>query len=214
MRKLIKRAIAYYRQNSSTKNVGDRNSIAAQRKRVEKFAKKHGIKIIHEIIDEGNGSPDSNQSSLQRLFEQWVLNKNAPDFDYVILADASRWGRRDNLEDIALYEYQCVKQNKQVVYADRGLCEGDTQIRHLHETVRRGMARERSLWRSARIREGIRRRRIEKSTRGCAFKTRFVLDLEGVTKKFLQGCDKGFSLQEERMLCLLRDSLNRKLAVK
>lgn len=214
MNKLPKRAIAYYRHNGSVGNDKDYNSIIQQQERVLKFAEENGIKIIHEIKDTELSGTTTNRPGLRNLLEQWIMNKDAPGFEYVLLASVCRWGRFQSPDEAAYYEYLCINRNKQVVYADRAFPDGEEARYNLALVLRQGMAREFSLRRSSRIRDGIRRRKIEEQTNAGSYKTRFVLDVEDIQKKFSKKINKGFSVQEERTLFQFRDLLNAKLAVK
>jgi len=87
------KTVAYYRHSAEDKQ---ENSAAIQQQHTEKFANKHNIEIIHEEADEGETGLLDTRPAFQRLFTDWVENKDAPHFDYVFAYDVSRWGRFQN----------------------------------------------------------------------------------------------------------------------
>ena len=82
-----KKAIAYYRHSAEDKQ---ENSVPIQREHAEKFAREFGIEIIHEEADEGKTGLLASRPGFERLFNEWVLNDDAPSFDYVLVYDVSR----------------------------------------------------------------------------------------------------------------------------
>ncbi len=135
-----KKAVAYYRHSAEDKQ---ENSVPIQREHAQKFAQQYGIEIIHEEADEGKSGLLSNRPGFERLFNEWVLNTNAPQFDYVLVYDVSRWGRFQDQDEAAYYEFRCKQQNKKVIYISRGFPKEEQKlISHLQTSIERYMAAE------------------------------------------------------------------------
>jgi len=131
-----KKAVAYYRHSAEDKQ---ENSVAIQRQHTEKFAREHNIDIIHEEADEGKTGLLDTRPAFKRLFSNWVENVNAPHFDYVFIYDVSRWGRFQDQNQGAYWEYVCKKSGKEVVYVSLGF-PTDPLLSSLQISVQRHMA--------------------------------------------------------------------------
>ena len=117
-----RKAVAYYRHSAEDKQ---ENSVPLQRDFVHDLLRKHDIDIIHEEADEGVSGLTANRPGFSRLFKDWILNPSAPQFDYVVVYDVSRWGRFEDADEAGYYEFQCKQLGKEVVYARRGFSTED-----------------------------------------------------------------------------------------
>ncbi len=135
-----KRAIAYYRHSAEDKQ---ENSVPIQREHARKFATEHGIEIIHEEADEGKTGLLADRPGFTNLFQEWILNAASPSFQYVLVHDVSRWGRFQDQDEAAYYEFRCKQQGKKVIYISRGFPKEEEQlITHLQTSIERYMAAE------------------------------------------------------------------------
>lgn len=135
-----KKAVAYYRHSAEDKQ---ENSVAIQRTHIQEFAQTNNIDIIHEAIDEGKSGLSANRPGFDQLFREFILNPNAQPFDYVLVFDVSRWGRFQDQDEAAFWEYRCKKQGKQVVYVSKGFSKEENQLlSHLQISIERYMAAE------------------------------------------------------------------------
>lgn len=129
-----RKAVAYYRHSAEDKQ---ENSVPLQRDFVHDFLGKHDIEIIHEEADEGVSGLTAHRPGFNRLFKEWILNSAAPQFDYVVVYDVSRWGRFEDADEAGYYEFQCKQLGKEVVYARRGFSteeqRGTTQMQTAFE---------------------------------------------------------------------------------
>jgi len=133
-----KRAIAYYRHSAEDKQ---ENSVAIQRDHAQKFARENNIEIIHEEADEGKSGLSADRAGFQKILMNWVLNDAAPDFEYILVYDVSRWGRFQNPDEAAMYQYQCTKRGKKLIFVDKGMPREDQAlINHLQTSIERYMA--------------------------------------------------------------------------
>lgn len=132
------RAVAYYRHSDREKQ---EHSIPIQRQHARKFAAENGIEIIHEEHDKQTGL-SANRPGFQSLFNNWILNDAAPDFEYILVYDVTRFGRFQNQNESAHYEFICNKRGKTVVYVEHGFAKEDEPITYIQTAFERYMAAE------------------------------------------------------------------------
>lgn len=138
--KPVKRAVCYYRHSAEDKQ---ENSVPIQREHAQKFAAQHNIEIIHEEADEGVSGLIANRPGFKRLFSDWVENPSAPQFDFVLFYDISRWGRFQDQNEGAHYAFICKKHGKTLVNVSRGFPqEGQQLTTSLIDSIDRFMAAE------------------------------------------------------------------------
>lgn len=182
-------AVAYYRHSAEDKQ---ENSVPIQRGHAEKFAQEHNIDIVHEEADEGKSGLLATRPGFDRLFQDWILNPEAPSFDLVLVYDVSRWGRFQDQDEAAYYEFLCKKQGKKVVYITKGFPKEDEKlISHLQTSIERYMAAEYSRQLSHKVFHGC----VKVSEQGysaggtaCYGMTRILLD---ENKKPIRALKKG-----------------------
>src|SRR5687768_3154741 len=93
-------------QRYSTENQGD--AIAA-------YAAIHGMEIVATYADEGkSGLNIGGREALQRLISD--IEKGHADFEALLVYDVSRWGRFQDADESAFYEYQCRRAGVRVIY--------------------------------------------------------------------------------------------------
>ena len=135
-----KKAVAYYRHSAEDKQ---ENSVPIQREHAQVFADNHDLEIIHEEADEGKSGLSASRPGFERLFENWVLNPEAPDFDYILVLDVTRWGRFQDPDEAAYWEMQCKKRGVRVIYISRGFPrEEEKLLSSLETSIGRYMAAE------------------------------------------------------------------------
>src|SRR3989338_5907929 len=133
-------AVAYYRHSAEDKQ---ENSVPIQREHSQKFAREYHVEIIHEEADEGRTGLLADRPGFRQLFENWVLNAAAPPFDLVLVYDVSRWGRFQDQDEAAYYEFICRQHGKEVIYVSRGFPPKENPlIMHLQTSIERYMAAE------------------------------------------------------------------------
>lgn len=123
-----------------------------QREHAKSFAEKHNIEIIHEEADEGKTGLLADRPGFNSLFQNWIKNTLAPQFDYILVYDVSRWGRFQDQNEGAYYEFLCKERGKKVVYVSRGFPkEEQLLISHLQTSIERYMAAEYSRQLSSKV---------------------------------------------------------------
>jgi DNA invertase Pin-like site-specific DNA recombinase len=135
---LPKKAIAYYRHSAEDKQ---ENSVLIQREHAVKFAAAHEIAIIHEEADEGESGLLAARPAFQKLFKDWIRSESAPSFDYIFVYDVTRWGRFQDQDEAAYYEFECKRYGKEVIYISRGFSSSENKLlASLQTSIERYMA--------------------------------------------------------------------------
>ncbi|MFA6554268.1 MAG: recombinase family protein [Candidatus Paceibacterota bacterium] len=117
--------ITYNRHSAEDKQ---ENSVPIQKDHHARFATKFGGEIIDHLADEGVSGLTANRPGFQSLMKDWVLNPNAPHFDYILVYDVSRWGRFQNQNEAAYYEHLCEQHGKKVLYTSKPFPREEQEI--------------------------------------------------------------------------------------
>jgi DNA invertase Pin-like site-specific DNA recombinase len=105
------RAAQYVRMSTDHQNYSPINQADAN----ETYAKRHGIEIIVTYYDPGiSGLHIEGRDALKQLIYD-VQSKNRL-FDVVLVYDVSRWGRFQDIDESAYYEYICRRAGASVCY--------------------------------------------------------------------------------------------------
>ncbi|MBP7818059.1 MAG: recombinase family protein [Phenylobacterium sp.] len=119
-------------QRYSTENQGD--AIAA-------YAAIHGMDIVATYADEGkSGLNIAGREALQRLIDD-IEGKRA-NFEALLVYDVSRWGRFQDADESAFYEYQCRRAGVRVIYCAEQFENDGTPVATIVKSVKRAMAGE------------------------------------------------------------------------
>jgi DNA invertase Pin-like site-specific DNA recombinase len=149
------------------------HSIAHQLHWISEYAGRNGIEIIKTYTDEGRSGLDySSRPGLRCLIED-VQSGNAP-FQSILAYDISRWGRFQDLDESAYYEYICRRAGISIVYCAEDFENNGSSVSSIIKSVKRAMAAEYSR---------------ELSTKVFAAQCRFV------EMGFKQGGRAGFGLR-------------------
>jgi len=106
-----RRAAQYVRMSTEHQQYSTEN----QRDAIRKWAEKRGIVVIRTYEDGGkSGLRIQGRDALQRLIED--VQTGRADFDAILVYDVSRWGRFQDADESAYYEYICRRAGIQVYY--------------------------------------------------------------------------------------------------
>jgi DNA invertase Pin-like site-specific DNA recombinase len=93
-------------QQYSTQNQGDK---------IREYAERRGIQIVRTYADEGkSGLRLDGRHSLQQLIKD--VQAGVADYQVILVYDVSRWGRFQDADESAYYEYICRRAGIQVAY--------------------------------------------------------------------------------------------------
>ena len=128
-------------QQYSTENQGDK---------IREYAARRGIEIVQTYADEGkSGLRIDGRQALQRLIAD-VQNGRA-DFQIILVYDVSRWGRFQDADESAYYEYICRRAGIQVAYCAEQFENDGSPVSTIVKGVKRAMAGEYSRELSAKV---------------------------------------------------------------
>jgi DNA invertase Pin-like site-specific DNA recombinase len=179
-------------QQYSTQNQSDK---------ITEYAARRGIQIIRTYADAGkSGLRLDGRQSLQRLIKE--VEAGSADFQIILVYDVSRWGRFQDADESAYYEYICRRAGIQVAYCAEQFENDGSPVSTIVKGVKRAMAGEYSRELSAKVFAG-QCRLIELGYRqggpaGYGLR-RVLIDQHGATKAELcRGEHK--SLQTDRVI--------------
>ena len=94
------RAASYVRTATKPQQDSISNQVCA----IREYAKRYGMQIVKKYVDEGkSGLNVQDRESLTQLIRD--VRNGQINFSVIILLDVSRWGRFQDADEIAHYEY-------------------------------------------------------------------------------------------------------------
>jgi DNA invertase Pin-like site-specific DNA recombinase len=131
-------------------------SIANQQDRIRKYADQHGLKIVRTYSDPGrSGLTIRERKGLAQLLRD-VISGTAP-FKAICVYDVSRWGRFQDSDESAHYEYLCKKAGVPIHYCAEQFPNDGTMPSAMFKALKRTMAAEYSRELSVRMSASKRR---------------------------------------------------------
>jgi DNA invertase Pin-like site-specific DNA recombinase len=143
---VLLRAAEYVRmstehQKYSTENQGDK---------IREYAAMRGIEVVRTYADEGkSGLNIGGRLSLQKLIKD--VEAGPVDFQMILVYDVSRWGRFQDADESAYYEYICKRAGIQVIYCAEQFENDGSPVSTIVKGVKRAMAGEYSRELSAKV---------------------------------------------------------------
>lgn len=140
------RAAEYVRMSTEHQQYSTQN----QADKIREYAARRGIQIIRTYADEGkSGLRIDGRDALQALLRD-VESGNA-DFNVILVYDVSRWGRFQDADESAYYEYVCRRAGIQVCYCAEQFENDGSPVSTIVKGVKRAMAGEYSRELSAKV---------------------------------------------------------------
>ncbi|TWI61324.1 DNA invertase Pin-like site-specific DNA recombinase [Bradyrhizobium huanghuaihaiense] len=125
-------------------------SIANQMALIAAYAAEHRLTIVRTYIDEGiSGLRINNQLGLIGLIND--VQSGAADFGNVLVRDVSRWGRFQDTDESAYYEFICKLAGVKVLYCAEVFENDGSPMSGLWKNMKRLMAAEDSRNQSAKV---------------------------------------------------------------
>lgn len=132
-----------------------RYSVPAQRAAIALHAIEHGFEIVASYVDDGrSGVTIAKREGLKQLLAD-VLAGEAQ-FAIVLVLDVSRWGRFQNPDQAAHYEFICREAGVRVRYCAEAFENDDSPTSSLMKGIKRVMAGEYSRELSTKVRNAKR----------------------------------------------------------
>lgn len=133
----VVRAAEYLRMSSDNQRYSTEN----QRNAIAEYACRHGYEIVASYIDAGkSGLSLRGRDALKNLLSDALAVKRK--FDAILVLDVSRWGRFQNPDQAAHYEFLCRQAGVRVVYCGEPFGEDVTPITTIIKHLKRVMAGE------------------------------------------------------------------------
>jgi DNA invertase Pin-like site-specific DNA recombinase len=116
-------------------------SIDNQRLRIREYAEKHGFEIVKTYQDPGkSGLMIKQRPGLNALLRE-VINQTAI-FKVILVYDVSRWGRFQNPDEAAHYEFVCSRSGIPLHYCAEQFTNDGTISNSIAKALKRSMAAE------------------------------------------------------------------------
>jgi DNA invertase Pin-like site-specific DNA recombinase len=131
------RAAEYVRMSTEHQKYSTENQAEA----IRRYADQRGIQIVRTYADEGkSGLKLDGRDALKRLIND-VQNGRA-DFETILVYDVSRWGRFQDADESAYYEYICKRVGIAVHYCAEQFENDGSPVSTIVKGVKRAMAGE------------------------------------------------------------------------
>jgi DNA invertase Pin-like site-specific DNA recombinase len=143
---ILFRAAEYVRMSTEHQQYSTQN----QADKIREYAAQRGIEIVHTYADEGkSGLNIGGRLALQQLIKD--VETGAANFQLVLVYDVSRWGRFQDADESAYYEYICRRAGIQVTYVAEQFENDGSPVSTIVKGVKRAMAGEYSRELSAKV---------------------------------------------------------------
>ncbi len=108
---------------------------------IRQYADRHGYRIIETFVDEGkSGRSLDGREGLQRLID--TVRSGKARFRAILIYDVTRWGRFQDIDKNAHYEYLCRRAGIKVDYCADPFANGGTPMEAVMKAMKRAMAAE------------------------------------------------------------------------
>lgn len=140
------RAAEYVRMSTEHQQYSTEN----QADKIREYAQRRGIEIVRTYADAGkSGLRIDGRQALQQLIKD--VETGTADFQIILVYDVSRWGRFQDADESAYYEYICRRAGIQVAYCAEQFENDGSPVSTIVKGVKRAMAGEYSRELSAKV---------------------------------------------------------------
>lgn len=144
-----RRAAQYVRMSRELQRYSIKNQMAA----IAAYAEANALTIVRTYRDEGrSGLRIKGRPGLIELIED--VQSGQADFDHILVYDVSRWGRFQDVDESAYYEFLCKRSGVQVEYCAELFKNDGTFVSGIAKSLKRGMAAEWSRELSVKVHAG------------------------------------------------------------
>lgn len=131
------RAARYVRMSTDHQRYSTENQAEA----IDRYAAARNMVIVRTYADEGkSGLNIEGRDALRRLIDD--VEGGAVDFEVVLVYDVSRWGRFQDQDESAFYEYRCRRAGIQIHYCAEQFENDGTPFAAMAKSFKRSMAGE------------------------------------------------------------------------
>jgi DNA invertase Pin-like site-specific DNA recombinase len=136
----------YVRMSTDHQKYSTANQAAA----IREYAESHHMHVVRTYGDDGkSGLEIGRRAGLRQLLEDVTTGRLT--FSAILVYDISRWGRFQNSDEAAHYEYLCTKAGVRVIYCAEPFENDGTPLATIVKGVKRSMAAEYSRELSAKV---------------------------------------------------------------
>lgn len=147
MSQLISKPAAQYVRMSTEHQ---QYSIDNQKAAISRYAREHSMEIVKSYVDAGkSGLALQNRPGLRQLIAD--VEGGSPGYSSILVYDVSRWGRFQDVDESAYYEYRCRRARIDLHYCAESFTNDGTAWTALLKTLKRTMAAEYSRELSAKV---------------------------------------------------------------
>nr|WP_232830351.1 recombinase family protein [Oceanicella sp. SM1341] len=112
-----------------------------QSKTIREYAERRGIEIIKTYSDDAkSGLIIGGRRALQQMISD--VESGAAEYRVILVYDVTRWGRFQDADEAAYYEYRCRKAGMQVAYCAEQFENDGSPTSTIVSSVKRAMAGE------------------------------------------------------------------------
>jgi DNA invertase Pin-like site-specific DNA recombinase len=130
-----RRGAAYVRMSTDQQKYSIDNQMAA----ITRYADQHNIEIVTHYTDGGkSGLNIKGRKGLQKLITDVESRKAG--FSVILVLDVTRWGRFQDMDEPAHYEYICRRAGVRVEYVDEQFSNTNSMQDGMMKALRRGMS--------------------------------------------------------------------------
>lgn len=134
---VVTRAAQYVRMSTEHQKYSTENQSDA----IREYAEKRNIQIVRTYADEGkSGLRLDGRDALKRLIED--VQTETADFEVILVYDISRWGRFQDADESAFYEYTCKRAGITVQYCAEQFENDGSPFSTMVKGFKRSMAGE------------------------------------------------------------------------
>src|SRR5271166_3232012 len=133
----VTRAAEYVRMSTDYQQYSTENQADV----IRRYAERRGIEIVRTYADEGrSGLRLAGRDALTRLIAE--VQSGQADFTAILVYDVSRWGRFQDADESAYYEYACTRAGISVHYCAEQFENDGSPVSTIVKGVKRAMAGE------------------------------------------------------------------------
>lgn len=131
------RAAQYLRMSTHDQ----RYSIQNQAATIAIYAQQNSLAIVQTYRDDGrSGLRIRNRAGLIELIDD--ASSGRADYDHILVYDVTRWGRFQDVDESAYYEFICKKNGIKVVYCAEQFSNDGSLLSNIAKNIKRAMAGE------------------------------------------------------------------------
>lgn len=143
------RAAQYVRMSTDRQQYSIQNQAAV----IGAYALAHNLAIVRTYSDEGeSGLRITNRAGLTQLIKD--VSTGQADFSWILVYDVTRWGRFQDTDESAHYEFICKKAGIKVIYCAEQFENDGSMLSNIVKNLKRVMAAEYSRELSAKVHAG------------------------------------------------------------